>query len=172
MGRFPANISQSAKVLSFIGAALCILLTSAATAGELGINVFGLSYHLDRQDDRGNRFNEFNYGLGLNYTFYEDGRSRYYVEGSVYHDSFRNTARYGAVGYDYRLFDQLYFGLIVGLINSEAVSPSGSIVGAVPMLRYRYHWATVSLVHLPKFPGINAYPSFATYLTFWLGSVP
>ncbi len=159
-------------IIALIVAAASFLPTATASAGELGIDLFGLSYHLDRRDDSGRRFNEFNYGLGVNYTFFSNDRSRYYLEGAIYHDSYNYTARFGAVGYDYRLFDQLYFGLIVGLIDSRSVSDAGSIVGAVPMLRYRWSRVTFNLVHIPKFPGINGYPSFATYLTLWLSKIP
>jgi len=149
-----------------------LFLAPSVTAGEVGINLFGLSYHLDRRDEQGRRFNEINYGIGANYTFYKNHRSHYYLEGGIYDDSFRKTARYITVGYDYRLFAQLYCGLLVGLIDSRSLSSSGSIVAAVPLLRYRWSHVSFNVVHLPKFPGINEYPAFATYLTIWLGHIP
>jgi len=163
--------SSAARLLGWLLPFL-LLAVPPLEAGEIGLDIFGFSYHFDRRDETGKRFNEFNYGAGGRYILYSHERSSYSLEGAIYYDSFRYTAKFGAFGYDYRIIEQLSLGVLVGLIDSRSVSASGWIIGAVPLLRYRWRAASFNLIYLPEFPGINEFPGVATYLTIWLGKAP
>ncbi len=139
---------------------------------RLGLNLFGLSYHLDRRDQSGERFNEFNPGAGASFIFLERGKSHYSIEGGIFVDSFHKRATYFVLGYEYDLFKSVGIGLVFGIYDSRTVSSSGAIVAAAPFAAIHYRRLCLRIVHLPEFPGINPYPSFASYLIFALGSRP
>lgn len=146
-----------------------ILLSSTLSARpHLGINLYGLSYHLDRRDQEGSSFNEINLGIGAHLSMLEKNRSRYYVEGAILLDSYRRRATYFCVGYQYRIVAGLNCGVLMGLYDSRSVDPDGAVVAAAPLLAYSFGSVVVQVVHLPAFAGINPYPSFASYLTIFI----
>lgn len=157
--------------------ALLILAADATAAwafdySRLGLNLYGLSYHLDRRDQSGQRFNEFNPGGGVSFVFHEHGKSHYSVEGGIFVDSYRKRATYFVLGYEYDLFKPVGIGMVFGVYDSRAVSLDGPIVAAAPFAAIHYRRLCLRVVHLPEFPGINPYPSFASYLIIALGSRP
>jgi len=160
-----------------LGLALLILTADTAAVrafdySRLGLNLYGLSYHLDRRDQDGGRFNEFNPGGGATFTFHERGKSHYSVEGGIFVDSYRKRATYLVLGYEYDLFKPVGIGMVLGVYDSRAVSPDGPVVAAAPFAAIHYRRFCLRVVHLPEFPGINPYPSFASYLIIALGSRP
>ncbi len=154
-------------VLLLFSAANLVLFLTEADAAEFGINLYGMSYHLDRRDVTGYRFNERNPGLGLRYVIAERRRSQYYVEAAVLEDSYRRAAKYATFGYGYHVHKGLSIGVLFGVYDSRSVAESAVLV-AVPMISYRYRDVKLNLVHLPEFPGINPYPSFALYATLFI----
>lgn len=145
-----------------------MLMPVRLSAVELGVNVYGFSYHLDRRDEFGRKFNERNPGVGVNASFLERHRSTYYLEAGIFEDSYNYGAKYVTVGYDYRLYKGLSIGTLIGFYDSRAVTNEGFALVAVPLLSFRYHAVKLHLVHLPEFPGINPYPSFAFYATVYV----
>jgi hypothetical protein len=154
-------------MLLMLSAAILISAGTEANAAEFGINLYGMSYHLDRRDVTGYRFNERNPGLGLRYVIAVRAKSQYYAETAILEDSYRRAAKYVTFGYGYQLYRGLSIGVLFGLYDSRSVAENAVLV-AVPMISYRYRDLKLNLVHLPEFPGINPYPSFALYATVFV----
>ncbi len=151
-----------------------LLLPASTTSGaaewsRFGLTLYGVSFHLERRDETGYRFNEINPGLGLQYLFHERGKSEYSLESGILLDSYRRRASYFVLGYRYTLLRNFGVGLVFGLYDSRAVSESGAIVAGAPYLALDFNNATLRFYHLPEFPGINPYPSFAVSIVFSLG---
>src|SRR5262247_3339964 len=81
---------------------------SEQRAGELSLNIFGLSLHANRSAG----YNELNPGVGLRYAFW-DPAPRWTVFGdtSIYYDSRRHWAKYIALGASYRLAESWHVGI-------------------------------------------------------------
>lgn len=80
--------------------ALCAVLALPATAlAVVGINLYGLSYHLDRRRARELKVdNEINPGLGLRYHVPHSERLQWIFDAGAYRDSGRNTALLAGAG--------------------------------------------------------------------------
>src|SRR6185503_19525175 len=73
-----------------LGLVALLLLPGLAPADELGINLYGLSYHHELGTD-----NEVNPGLGVRWRMPReafDGAFDFFLEAGAYRDSGRNTA--------------------------------------------------------------------------------
>lgn len=160
-------ISQRGVVSLFTALIFTVASAKQASAIEFGLSFYGLSYHLDRRDETGYRFNERNPGFGVQSILSTRNRSKYYVEAAILEDSYRRAAKYITFGYDYRLYRGLSLGVLCGIYDSRSVAETATVVAA-PMISYRYRDLKVNLVHLPEFPGINPYPSFALYATLFI----
>ena len=161
--------SKIGEIILLTALICTVTATNNCSAAELGLNLYGLSYHIDRRDVNGYRFNERNPGVGVQFVFAQVRSSQYYVEAAILEDSYKRTAKYATFGYAYRIVGGLSIGALCGIYDSRSVSESAALVAA-PLISYRYHELKLHLVHLPEFPGINPYPSFALYATIYLWS--
>ena len=93
--------------------ALALLAACAgpcAAQGRLGVNVYGLSYHVEREEaHESGDDNEFNPGLGLRWRTPGE-RFDWFLDGGVYRDSGRNTAVYGGIGTFWKPTERLRLG--------------------------------------------------------------
>ena len=141
-------------------------------AGELGLNVFGLSLHANRSAG----YNEINPGLGLRYTFW-DPAPRWTVFGdtSFYYDSRRHWAKYLAVGASYRFAESWNVGLGVAYGQSQTYHHGTPFFAAVPGVAFEYHGVTFNTVFLPSESANSKIAGLAFFLTIplgRLGSIP
>ena len=82
-----------AALARLLAAAALVAACNAALADEIGINVYGLSYHFDRDRARSLGVdNEVNPGLGVRWKFAETGRWQFFADAGVFNDSGKNTA--------------------------------------------------------------------------------
>lgn len=147
---------------------LCLspLVSSPLRAGELGLNLYGLSYHFDRKTVEGISFNEFNQGFGFNYQFVNIRRLDFSLEASLYKDSLNHTARYISLNVKYRVFTEVVkLGVLIAAYRSESVSEAW-IPAVIPVLTFQYRDIGFNFVYIPEFPNINAYDSIGFYITF------
>ena len=78
--------------------ALAACATPCAAQSQLGINLYGLSYHLDRDVAKSpGHNNQFNPGLGLRCRLPGEKFDRF-LDGGFYYDSGRNTTLYAGGG--------------------------------------------------------------------------
>src|SRR5258706_12684889 len=84
------------------------MLPSWVFAGDIGVNLYGLSYHFERaRAKERNLGNEFNPGLGVRYRTELNESFDGFADAGAYHDSGRNTAAVAGV----RLFLKATGGL-------------------------------------------------------------
>jgi hypothetical protein len=148
------------------------LLASAmhASAGELGINVYGLSYHFER--DRARTIgtdNEFNPGLGLRYNIGENERFRWFADGGFYHDSGRNIAKYGGVGAQWKATQAIGVGAALVAFHSDTYNRGRAFITPLPVVSYDFGPASVSLVYMPRVKTLNEINTVGLWLTLWPG---
>src|SRR5262249_23956246 len=116
-------------------------------AGDLGLNIFGLSLHADRSKD----FNELNVGLGLRYTFW-DPAPRWTVLGDtgIYYDSRRHWAKFIALGASYEFADSWFAGLSVAYAQSQSYNHGKPFFAAIPGIAFEYRRVVFNAVLLPS----------------------
>src|SRR5687768_11489259 len=147
------------RALIGIAIALAVSLPSAE-AQELGINVYGLSYHFDRDLAREiNTDNEFNPGLGLRYRFAEWDRWSFYAEAGIFRDSGRNTAKVlGAVAL-YELGAGFHAGGALALFHSDTYNEGDAFVTPIPLVSYDWKAITLNATFFPKISRFNDIPT-------------
>ncbi|MHB8913084.1 MAG: hypothetical protein ACYC42_10670 [Lysobacter sp.] len=141
----------------------------AAQAGDWGINVYGLSYHWDRELAEQNDWdNEFNPGLGLRYGLGTWLKADAIIDAGAYYDSGRNTAVYAAAGLLWPLDKNKRFNLGVALtaFHSDTYNQGDAFIAPVPLFALRLENVTVNLTHFPKVGNLNEVHTTAMYLTF------
>ena len=136
-------------------------------ASSVGINFYGLSYHLNGRTI--NEFNEINQGMGINVTLGSSKDDLIFFEIGSYKDSFKNTARYISVGYILKVVGQLRAGVNTALYNSKSFNYGRSVIFPIPIISYRFPYVTVSGIYLPKYYSVNPYNTLGAYVTirFW-----
>jgi hypothetical protein len=150
--------------LSLISA--LVLAPAGSSALELGINIYGASYHPDRTDALGNPFNEYNPGLGLNLIVSERAKTVAFFEGGLFIDSFEQEAKYISFGYQYKFFEFLRLGINTGLYHTRSVNYGNPVIAPVPALSLHFDVTTLNFIYFPSFGGLNWYDSIGAYATF------
>ncbi len=120
-----------------LGAALCWYALSAHA--ELGINVYGLSYHLDQ--DKAKELgvdNQVNPGLGVR-------------GGALWHAT-----------------ERVRLGGALALLNSKTYNGGKSFIAPLPVAAYEWGRVTLNAVYMPKVHEVNDINTFGFWLTVWL----
>jgi len=151
--------------------ALALLLPGAALAqdGQWGLNVYGLSYHFDR--DKAKRLgvdNEVNPGLGLRYRMDLNADWQGFLDAGAYRDSGRNTAVYAGGGALYRATERLRLGGALALFHSNTYNNGDPFIAPLPIMAYDFDRVTFNLVYLPKIRDFNHINTLGFWLTVWL----
>jgi len=149
-------------------------VASPSLAGDWGVNVYGLSYHWDRdQAKRNDLDNEFNPGLGLRYRIgdWQIGswlKADAIIDAGIYRDSGRNTAVYAAAGLLWPLDEAKRFSLGAALtaFHSDTYNRGDPFIAPVPLFALRLGDVTVNLTHFPKIRNFNEVDATAMFMTF------
>ena len=167
-GRTGAAAFPGKHILARAG--LVILLAASAPAlaqGELGINVYGLSYHFERDRARELGFdNEVNPGLGVRWRMPGD-KFDSFVDAGAYRDSGRNTAVLAGGGLFWKATERLRLGGAVAFFYSQTYNDGNAFIAPLPLLAYEWRAVTANLVYFPKVSGINEIHTLGFWLTFW-----
>jgi hypothetical protein len=145
------------------------LWVNPAVAGDWGVNVYGVSYHWDRELAKMNGWdNEFNPGLGLRYTMGSWLKADAILDAGAYHDSGRNTAVYAAAGLLWPLDEARRFMLGVALtaFHSDTYNQGDAFIVPVPLFSLRLDGVTINLTHFPRVSNFNAVHTTAMFFTF------
>jgi hypothetical protein len=130
--------------------------------GALGLNVFGLSFHTDR--DAG--YNEVNPGVGLRYVFWQPApRWEVFGDTSIYYDSERNWAKYVAVGAYYRIGGSWSAGAALAYGQSQSYNQGRPFFAPLPGLAFEYRGVTLNTVLLPSEQSDSKIAGAAFFLT-------
>lgn len=136
-----------------------------AFAGDLQLDIFGLSYHPDRDGARRKKVdNEVNSGLGLSYEFHNDSQGAAFVAAGFYKDSGRNWAKVAGPGYQFKLGDRWRLGVALPLIQSETYNKGRAFVAPIPLLSYDFGAVKLNAVFAPQTPQ-NRFAVFGFYFS-------
>lgn len=150
-----------AIVLGFAAAGYC-----ATAAAEFGLNVYGLSYHFER--DRAREIgtsNEFNPGIGVRWRAGKQGG--WFADLGAYHDSGRNTAILGGAGYLWALDEHWRLGGALTAFHSDSYNRGKAFLAPLPVLGYETPRYTVNLTYFPKLGRFNEINTLGLWITFW-----
>ena len=135
-----------------------LLAASLALAGDASLNIYGLSYHWEREEaKRIGTDHEFNPGLGLRYALKPaDLCATPFVEAAAYRDSGAATAVYVALGCrGFRLGDKLRLGGALAAFHSDTYNGGDPFIAPVPLLTWQVNDITLNFTHFPKVKGFN-----------------
>jgi hypothetical protein len=136
----------------------------------LDLNVYGLSYHPDRETARRMRVdNEINPGLGLHYELTESSRGVSFAEAGAYYDSGRNWAKFAGLGYQFKLGEKLKIGGAIAAMHSKTYNGGVGFVAMIPLITYDLGRIKLNAVYLPKFGDHNKVAAWGFYFSIPLG---
>jgi len=149
---------------------LVLLVWSSAACADLGINLYGASYHFDRQkaEDLG-LTNEFNPGLGLRWRKPYRPTLDFFVDAGFYEDSAENTAKLAGAGALWHATQGLRLGGGLVLMQSETYNRGNAFIAPAPVAAYEWRRVTFNLVYFPKYREVNKTNQIGMWLTIWLG---
>jgi hypothetical protein len=135
--------------------------------GELGVNVYGLSYHFERSRAKELGFdNEVNPGLGLRYRFPRQDFD-WFLDSGAYRDSGRNTAVFAGGGLFWKPAAGLRLGGAAAFFHSDTYNDGDPFIAPLPLVAYEWRAVSVNMVYFPKVSGINDINTLGFWLTFW-----
>lgn len=139
---------------------------SPAFAG-LGINVYGLSYHFDRDRAKElNAGNELNLGVGLRWR---SDRGGWFADLGAYRDSGRNTAKVAGAGYLWELSERWRIGGAAAAMHSDTYNGGRAFLAAIPLLAYEAPSYTLNFTYFPKIVGMNDVNTLGLWITIGIG---
>ncbi|MDP1862699.1 MAG: hypothetical protein Q8K52_02200 [Thiobacillus sp.] len=149
---------------------LCASLLAVAPvlAGDWGINLYGLSYHWDRDVARQNDLdNEFNPGLGVRYSMGSWLKADAIIDAGAYYDSGRNTAVYAGAGLLWPLDKDKRFnlGAVLTAFHSDTYNRGDPFIAPLPLFSLRLDGVTLNLTHFPKIRNFNEVAATAMFIT-------
>jgi len=149
--------------------ALCILLLlPVPAAAELGLNLYGLAYHFDRDRARETGLdNEFIAGVGLRYRAAHSERIDWVMDLSAYYDSGRNTAFVAGAGALWKVSSGWRLGGALAAFQSDTYNRGRAFVAPLPLLAYEFRSITLNFTYVPKLSEINDVATLAMWLTWW-----
>jgi hypothetical protein len=137
----------------------------------LDINVYGLSYHPDREAvHRRGLDNQVNPGLALHYAIDETPRGTTFVEAGSYKDSGSNWAKFAGVGYQFKLGESWKVGAAVALMDSPTYNRGATFIGMIPLVTYDLGRIKLNAVYFPKVANYNQIAAFGFYLSVPIGA--
>jgi hypothetical protein len=149
-------------------ALLLAAVTTSATAGEWGVDVFGLSYHFDRSEAEALGVdNGFNPGLGLRYRFAKLEHWAFDAEVGAYRDSGSNTAVQGGVSALWNPWRGLQLGGALVVFKSDTYNDGDVFLAPLPLVGYDFGPAMVNLTYFPKIGRYNDVATLGLWVTLW-----
>jgi hypothetical protein len=150
-------------------ALLAMLLCASTARAELGLNVYGLSYHFDRDKARERGLtHEGNPGLGIRWRPASAGSFDTFADAAVYRDSAAHTAKVAGVGLLWHATEHLRLGGGLALLKSETYNHGNAFIAPLPLAAYELRRVTFNLVYFPKWRTENPTNAFGAWVTIWL----
>jgi hypothetical protein len=149
-------------------ASAVLALPAAVQAQQLGVNLYGLSYHIDRE--RAQQLgvdSEFNPGLGGRYRTPINARWDGFFDAGAYRDSGRNTALFAGAGAYWKAGEHLRLGGALAAFDSDTYNRGKAFIAPVPMLGFDFRSVTLNVVYLPKVARLNDVATLGLWVTFW-----
>ncbi|HYI85780.1 MAG TPA: hypothetical protein VEX61_01675 [Burkholderiales bacterium] len=146
---------------------LALLTAGFAWAGDIGINLYGASYHFER--DRARELgldNQFNPGLGVRYRQSSE-RMEWLADAGIYHDSAEHTAMVVGVGAWWKAGQSLRLGAAIALFKSETYNGGDPALAPLPLVGWEFRSVTVNAAFAPRIAGLNEVSTLLFWLTYW-----
>ncbi len=148
--------------------ACATLAAPLAASAELGVNLYGLSYHFDRSRARALGVdNEINAGLGLRYRVPHSERLQWIFDAGIYHDSGRNTALLAGGGLLWNMSDRWRLGGALAAFKSDSYNRGEAFVAPLPLVAYEFRSVTLNFTYFPRLAEVNDVATLAVWLTWW-----
>lgn len=148
---------------------LFLALPSWAFGGDMGINLYGLSYHFERARAKEyNLGNEFNPGLGARYRVTLNQSFDGFADAGFYHDSGRNTALVAGTGLFWKATEGLRLGGALAFFHSKTYNEGRAFVAPLPLAAYEWRAVTFNVAYVPRIGNV----SVVNVLDFWLTFFP
>jgi hypothetical protein len=144
-------------------AVLAAAIAPCPSSASIGINVYGLSYHFER--DRARELgvgNELNLGAGLRWR---SDRGGWFADLGAYRDSGRNTAKVGGAGHLWELGSSWRIGAALAAMHSDTYNGGRAFVAAIPVLAYETSRYTLNFTFFPKVVGMNDINTVGLWIT-------
>lgn len=146
-----------------------LLFPWPASAEQLGVNIYGLSYHLDRERAHQSGLdNEVNPGLGLRYRVSHSERLQWIFEAGAYQDSGRNTAVVAGAGALWKVSAGWRLGGGLAALQSDTYNRGEAFIAPFPLAAYEFRRATLNFTFIPRASQVNDISVLAAWLTWWL----
>lgn len=137
--------------------------------GDLGVNVYGASYHFERSEAKArNVANEFNPGLGLRYRKRLDERFDWFVDAGAYRDSGRNNAVVAGPGLFWKpsAGSGWRLGGAIAFVHSDTYNGGRAFLAPFPVAAYDWGAVTFNVTYIPKVSRVNDINTLGFWLTF------
>jgi len=141
----------------------------AFALADLGINLYGASYHFDR--DKAKELgltHEFNPGLGVRYRQAQSETLDFFADAGFYSDSKANTAKLMGGGGLWHATEGLRLGGAFVLLKSTTYNHGDAFIVPVPVAAYEWRRVSVNMVYFPKWRDVNVTNQVGFWLTVWL----
>jgi hypothetical protein len=140
----------------------------AAEGGKLDLNlhVYAFSYHSDRHGAREKGLdNQFNPGLGLNYTVSESERGVHFVEAGLYRDSGSRLAKIAGMGYQFKLGKRWRLGGALLGVQSDTYNGGTPFIAPLPIATYDLGRVKLNVAFAPHYGAANPFAAFGFYVS-------
>jgi hypothetical protein len=155
-------------VLARAFAASILLALPLPAAAELGLNLYGLAYHFDRDRARASGLdNEFIAGVGLRYRAAHSERLDWVIDVGAYHDSGRNTAYLAGAGGLWKVTSGWRLGVALAAFQSDTYNRGRAFVAPLPLAAYEFRSVTLNFTYIPELSNINSVATLAMWITWW-----
>jgi len=124
---------------------------------KINILIYGLSYHPDK---RNKQDNEQNWGLGVNYEFFENTQGAGFVEAGVYRDSGSNLAKYAGAGYQFKFGKRWRIGAMLVGVQSQTYHEGRLFMAPIPVVTYDFGIVKLNAIYIPRYREYNQYAAF------------
>src|SRR5712691_9286533 len=150
-------------------ALLLLALCASSARADLGINLYGASYHFDR--DKAKELgltHEFNPGLGVRYRQAQSETLDFFADAGFYRDSKANTARLLGGGGLWHATEGLRLGGGLVLLKSDTYNHGDAFIAPAPVVAYDWKRVTLNMVYFAKWRDVNVINQVGFWLTLWL----
>ena len=151
------------------GLAFLFLLSSfSASAGELGVNLYGASYHFEQGRAKALGLdNQFNPGLGVRYRDRLGENADWFIDAGAYRDSGRNTALVAGPGALWKPTEHLRLGGALAFFHSASYNGGRAFIAPIPVAAYEWRAVTLNVTYFPKISSFNEINTLGFWLTVW-----
>ncbi len=145
-----------------------VLSAPFAATADVGVNLYGLSYHFDRERARALGVdNETNPGIGLRYRVPHSERLQWIFDIGAYRDSGGNTARLAGAGALWKMSEGWRMGGALAALHSDTYNRGKAFLAPLPIAAYQYRAVTLNFTFFPKVSEVNEIPTLAFWVTWW-----